>query len=235
MLFRSIEGLQSAFGYVSGIAPQANVTLTEMLSVFSVLSNAGLSMDQAGTYTRQFLNDLLNPTDKLVKILTSLGVSLDQVDPRLHSLGDILKLLNSRGMSSAQAFEGMSIRAASAFGVLLSNSGMLEQYSSQIARTGQFNEAFKHSTKDLSSELILLQNAFVSGGNSVKNMFGPAIIEASRSIRDIIGLFQFASAAAQGSAPVWHQGAALPQPRHPRTRDRDEEADQRQVRHHPRA
>lgn len=172
----SVEGLQQAMGYLSGIAPQANVSLQQTLGLIGMLTNAGLSMSKAATYSRQVLNDLMNPSTKLVSILGSLGVQLEEVDPRFNSLAQIFKRLHGAGMDVSQAFEGMSVRGANAFSLALSNADSLETFTDSLGEASGLAGAFAGTTQNLTSKFQLLMNAFTNAGNSMKTLLGPALM-----------------------------------------------------------
>lgn len=182
-----IEGLDQAIGYVAGIAPQANVTLSQVLGMVSILTNSGLSMSKAGTYMRQFLNDLMNPSEKLVATLGRLGLAVSDIDPRMNKIGDIFKRLSAAGMTVSDAFDGMSVRAASAFSILLNNSDLIDEYTNAIDESGTTMEAFALTTKDVASGYQDMQNAMLEFANSLKTFFGPVLMDVMKGLS---GLFR---------------------------------------------
>lgn len=182
----SMEGLQQAMGYLSGIAPQANVSLQDTLGLVGVLTNAGLSMSKAATYSRQVLNDLMNPSAKLTAILGSLGIKLSEVDPRFNSLATIFKKLHDAGMDVSQAFEGMSVRGANAFSIALSNADMLKEFTSSLDDSGALMREYGHTTDDLSSKLQLLMNSFVGAANALKEFAGPFLMGLASGLADFV-------------------------------------------------
>jgi len=182
----SMEGMQQAMGYLSGIAPQANVSIQETLGLLAVLTNAGLSMSKAATYSRQVLNDLMNPSAKLVSILGSLGVSVREVDPRFHSLAKIFKRLADAGMNVSQAFEGMSVRGANAFSVALSNADKLEEFTESLEGNGALLREYGATTQDVASQFTLLMNSFTALGNAIKNGGGEFLMGVMDGVRDTV-------------------------------------------------
>ena len=190
-----IKGLADAIGYVAGIAPQANVPLDQALGVISILTNAGLTMSKAGTYTRQFLNDLMNPSKKLQQVVANLGLSLQDIDPRLNSLESIFKTLAASGMNVADAFEGMNVRSASAFNVMLKNSNLLQSYIDDINTAGSVNEAFAISAGTVKSAFQLMVNALVELGIRFSDTFGGTTVGFLNAITALItGITDFGAA-----------------------------------------
>lgn len=181
-----MEGMQQAMGYLSGIAPQANVGIKETLGLIGVLTNAGLSMSKAATYSRQVLNDLMNPSAKLTAILGSLGVNLRDVDPRFNSLATIFKRLSDAGMNVSQAFEGMSVRGANAFSVALSNADKLNDFTDSLEANGALLREYADTTQDVSSQFTLLMNAFTALGNTLKEGSGAFLMGMIDGVRESI-------------------------------------------------
>lgn len=181
-----INGLASAIGYISGIAPQANVPLDQALSIMSILTNAGFTMSKAGTYTRQFLNDLMNPSAKLQNIVSGLGLSLSDIDPRLNSLDQIFRTLSASGMNVADAFEGMSIRAASAFSVMLKNSQYISKFTDEINEVGSVDTAFETASETTAAAWQLLINAIVNFGQTLAEISGDSAQAFLHILTDIV-------------------------------------------------
>lgn len=185
-----IEGLADAIGYVAGIAPQANVSLDSSLAIISILTNAGLTMSKAGTYTRQFLNDLMNPSEKLKGIIASLGLTAADIDPRLNDIASIFELLGDRGMNVADAFEGMSIRAASAFSVMLKNRRLIQSYTDDINQLGVVNDAFAVATDDTKTAWMEFQNAIMNVSVEIGNLLGGPAKELLNTVTGWINGFR---------------------------------------------
>lgn len=185
-----IEGLADAIGYVAGIAPQANVSLDSSLAIISILTNAGLTMSKAGTYTRQFLNDLMNPSEKLKGIIASLGLTAADIDPRLNDIASIFELLGDRGMNVADAFEGMSIRAASAFSVMLKNRRLIQSYTDDINQFGVVNDAFAVATDDVKTAWTEFQNSIMNVSVEIGNLLGGPAKELLNTVTGWINGFR---------------------------------------------
>ena len=185
-----IEGLTDAIGYVAGIAPQANVSLDSSLAIISILTNAGLTMSKAGTYTRQFLNDLMNPSEKLKGIIASLGLTAADIDPRLNDIASIFELLGDRGMNVADAFEGMSIRAASAFSVMLRNRRLIQSYTDDINQLGAVNDAFAVATDDVKTAWTEFQNSIMNVSVEIGNLLGGPAKELLNTVTGWINGFR---------------------------------------------
>jgi len=199
----SLEGLQQTMSYLSGIAPQANLSMQETLGAVGTLANAGLSMSKVGTYMRQVINDLMNPTEKLTNILVSLGVDLADVNPRFNDMTSIFKTLHDAGMDVSQAFEGMSVRAANAFSIMLSKTDELKRYTKDLNIMGGMANAVDLSSDTIASSLTKLKNLllelFVLGEESALGDTAVGMIkgftELVKKVRAVFEAFSDASKA----------------------------------------
>lgn len=171
-----IEGLGSALGYVAGIAPNANVSLEETLAVFGMLSNAGLAMSKSGTYMRQFLNNLLNPSEKLIATLNRVGLTTEDINPRLHTLQDIFMAFRTKNVNLSDIFEGMDLRAASAFSIMVRNASAFGDFKDMVEASGSVNKAYVHTLRDFESASSFLQNELVALSDTMGNTFSPTAI-----------------------------------------------------------
>lgn len=182
-----IEGLGSALGYVAGIAPNANVSLQETLAVFGMLSNAGLAMSKSGTYMRQFLNNLLNPSEKLIATLNRVGLTAADVNPRLNTLQDIFQKFKSKDVQLSDIFEGMDLRAASAFSIMVKNADTFSDFSKMVGESGTVNKAYVHTIKDVTAAAGFLQNQFTGLADTLGNTFAPITIFVFEVIGKLFG------------------------------------------------
>ena len=117
----TVTQLGQGLSYAANIANESGVSFTELTSVLAGLAQGGIkSGSTAGTGTRQLIQELISPTDKLKALLKDLGIGLDQIDIRANGLVGVLENLTSKGFGSAEALKSLDLRAASAFTTLTS-------------------------------------------------------------------------------------------------------------------
>jgi len=108
--------------YAGNIAADSGITFEELTASLGAMANAGIrSGSTLGTGLRQMFIDLQKPSEKLKEKLSSLGLSLDQVDLKSYGLIGVLENLKNAGFTTGDAFKTFEVRAASAFAALSGN------------------------------------------------------------------------------------------------------------------
>lgn len=106
-----VTGLGQAMKYAAPLAHQMSWSLEETAAAAGLLSNAGIKADMAGTVLRNAITRLIAPTDKTVEILQDYGITLDMVNPKTHSLAEILDTLSAAGVTSGNVMKIFGMRA----------------------------------------------------------------------------------------------------------------------------
>jgi len=163
----SMEGLRTALGYVAAVASSAGVSFLETVSAMAVLTNAGVEFSKTGVYLRSLLMRLTAPTDRFKEALAKVGLTAEDVDPRLHSLAEIFKLMHERAFDVADAIEGVGIRGSTAFAILLSQSQYLPILNESLKMTGTVTNALSLYMNNLVTQLALFKNAFIGMSRAI--------------------------------------------------------------------
>ena len=108
-----------AFQQAGPIAKGVGMSFEELTARISKLADVGYSGEKAGTALRSGMVELSKATKPQMETLAKLGLTYDDVNPRVHSFGDTLDLLTSKGADIydfADIFgkEGASIISSSA-------------------------------------------------------------------------------------------------------------------------
>ena len=128
----TVDRLNTSFNYITGIAPQLNVTLEETAAILGTMADAGIRASTSGTSMRAMFAELLKPSNRLIDTLRSLGLTIDEVDPQLHTITEILLTLKNAGFSAADAFRAFGRRGASGIAVLVSNAEKVAKLSTSF-------------------------------------------------------------------------------------------------------
>lgn len=104
--------MANAVKYAGVAAADLGVSFEEFVAVASAVTDVGLKGTNVGTGLRSVITELANPTKKLEKVFTRLGVSLDEVDIRGRGLQAVLQTLRDAGLGAQEAAEGFDRRAA---------------------------------------------------------------------------------------------------------------------------
>jgi len=119
-----ITSLASAMSFVAPAAQAAGVSLETTAAAIGVLGDVGIDASKAGTSLRQILIRLSNtdPPNEVVEGLASLGLTIDDVNPKTVGLGNAFQTLRDKELDLTAATKIVGAEAASAF-LALANGG----------------------------------------------------------------------------------------------------------------
>lgn len=149
----TVEDLGVAMRYAGSVGAAFGMSLEETTAAVAQFRNAGLTGEQAGTNFRSMLEALANPTKRAMDELEALGLTVEEVNPALHSFDEIMQSLADSGMNTAQAF--------SIFGTV---SG------ANVARLTQAWEGAKSATTGYQQTLEGLESANGIAGRTFSTM-----------------------------------------------------------------
>jgi len=129
----SVEQLGSAMAYVGPVASAANQSIEMTTAAIQVMSNAGIQGTMAGTALRGALTGLLSPTSEARDILASYGITAAEVNPEINSLSEIIDVLGTAGLSTADAMVIFGDRAGPGMLTLLAaGSQTIDEYTAAL-------------------------------------------------------------------------------------------------------
>lgn len=137
----SFSEVTQAFQQAAPTAALLKIPLLDLAATIGVLANEGLRGQVAGTGLKQFLLDLLNPSDKAAAKLRELGISIRDQNNRIRPLVDIFKDMKLALGEQAEALDKTGDASkAQALAVIFGSRANLA--AAIIARTGAeaFNE-----------------------------------------------------------------------------------------------
>ena len=131
-----ITSLASAMSFVGPAANAAGVSLETTAAAIGVLGDVGIDASKAGTSLRQILINLANtdPPDRVVAALQSLGLTIDDVNPKTVGLEQAFQNLREAGVDLTTATQLVGAEASSAFLALAEGGEKLGELS-ELART----------------------------------------------------------------------------------------------------
>ncbi|MDD4588870.1 MAG: phage tail tape measure protein [Parabacteroides sp.] len=134
-----VTGLGEAMKYAAPLAHQMGWSLEETAAAAGMLSNAGIKSDMAGTVLRNSITRLIAPTDKIVMILEKYGISIDMVNPKTHSLAQILDTLTAAGVTSGNMMSIFGMRAGPGMMALVNQgTGALKNMNQTLLDSGGY-------------------------------------------------------------------------------------------------
>ena len=125
-----LHGLGEAMKFVGPVANAMGLSFEETTAAIGLLSNAGIKGEMAGTALRGAITRLITPTDEAAGVMVKLGLGVMdgkegfknlalQADGSLKPLNELLTMLQTEGMSAADAMELFGQRAGPAMIALL--------------------------------------------------------------------------------------------------------------------
>ena len=122
----TVDKLTYGLQYAGNTAHEAGIGFTELTTVLAAFANAGIrSGSTLGTGLRQLIVDLIDPSEKMVASLRSVGLTLEDVNVRSRGLISVLKTMREAGFSTSHAFSSMEVRSAAAYAAISRQAGGL--------------------------------------------------------------------------------------------------------------
>lgn len=115
-----VSDLAFTFKYVGPVATAAGISLEEVAAATTLLSNAGIKGEQAGTSLRGAIASLLDPSTKAATALERLGIETTTADGKLRPFSAIVGELGTKGATTKDIFTIFGRETASAMQALVS-------------------------------------------------------------------------------------------------------------------
>lgn len=183
--------LADAMKYVSAVAHTAGVSLTEASAAIGLLSNAGIKGSMAGTGLRRVISELLNPSDRAREVFEKLGITMEDVDLKTHSLADVIELLKEKGATTADVMQIFGERGGTAMLALMNTGGeALKQFTQELENAkGATEEVAKTQEQTLNAQIDILKNNLTDIAITVGEQLIPALNRIVEAIRIIVDTF----------------------------------------------
>ena len=177
----TVEQLGDAMRYVGPVASALGITINTTAAAVGVLSDAGIQGSAAGTGLRRVLSSLVNPTSQAKSVLDSLGVTLDEVNPNVVELEDIISRLASAGLDASDALKIFGDRGGPAILALIENSGNLQDLVETMRDVEGASKSMAEIMRDtLQGDFYTVQAAAEGLRIALASTFTPQIREAAQ-------------------------------------------------------
>lgn len=143
-----VEDLAMALQQVGPFANSLGLEIEDVNASLGVLSNVSIKGMRGGTALRAILESLINPTSLARDAFKRLKVSVEELDPRTHSMTEIFTRLRSAGMDAKDAVKIFGVEAASASLELAKSAETIDEYvTKQKEMTGSTEDLAKTMTE----------------------------------------------------------------------------------------
>ena len=183
--------LTDSFRYIGPIAAQLGYTVEQVSAALGILYNAGLEASQAGTYLRGGLINLQKPTKEALIALKSLGLTVEDISPQIHTLNEIIAKFEEVGAGAVDKGDELAAifdkRATTAFQILIkSGSEAMSELENKITGTNRAMDMMKTQTETLSAQWKILMNNFKEVGITIGTTLSPILKELTNRVKDAI-------------------------------------------------
>ena len=154
----TMESLRTAFNSIGPIAEAAGVSFEDVNAAMMVLSNSGQRASTIASGLKNVFNSLVTPNKELKTALAEAGVTMDDLDPKYHSLQDILFKLREVVTGSKEAFDEFGKRGATAILSLTNENSNLDQMRAALSESGAAAKMAATQTEGLDTQMNILKN-----------------------------------------------------------------------------
>lgn len=179
----TVDEMASSIGNVIPVASAYGVQMDNLSSALAILTQNGISTDEAVTYTKSMLNELADTGSTVSKVLkTKTGKSFSELTESGYSMGDVLQVIGDSVNGNTTAFSNLWGNVRAGVGALsLMNSGA-EKYNDVLKQmqksTGATEKAYEEVEEGISPRIDKIIN-------DIKNV-GIVAGEALVPVADVI-------------------------------------------------
>lgn len=174
----TLDDLTTALALVGKTSSSVGYSIEETSGAIAMLSNAGFSAEESGSYLKSILLQLQSPTSQMIKVLENLGLTVDDINPKTNSLTSILKKFADAGLTSTEATKIFGDEVDSAFMSLVSQgSDELDNLISSITDTNSAEDEAQKKLSTLSNQLKIIKNQLTEIATEFGDVLLPLIKE----------------------------------------------------------
>jgi len=172
----NMEDLGTAFNYITGVAPQLNISLEETVAMLGTMRNRGIKASTMSTSLRAVLSSLLKPTDAFREQVHKLKLTMDDVNPQLYNVQTIFKTLKDAGWQAAHSFKAFRRRAASGATVMIDSADNMADLTTQLNSFGRAAGMAEVQLDTVQSQWKLFKDEAVKIAATINEDTTPSVI-----------------------------------------------------------
>lgn len=187
-----VESLAEAMKYAGTTGAAFGWSVEETLAAVAQFRNLGLEGSQAGTNLRMAMVAAAAPMEKNIKLLKRYGLTVDDINPALHSFKDVMLNIARAGMSTADMFVLFDRRAganvkAIADRMLVDGGAAFDELLGKLENSaGTTEELYQASMNNVLGQFEVLKSAMEELGISFFEAFKTPLREALRSAGEFV-------------------------------------------------
>jgi len=187
----TLEKLANSMRYVGPVANSLGMSLEETTATLMALYNAGYRGEQAGTILRGAFSALLSPSKSVREAINSLGLELQDLNPTVHSVAEIIDTLAKAGADTADVIQIFGREAGPGVAALIQQGGdAIRKYTSALKSAGGTAQNVAETQMDsLHGQLKILRSAFQEMQIAIGEAVLPTISAFVEKITSLINWF----------------------------------------------
>ncbi len=194
----TMERLDTGLPYLSGSFGQLKWSMESAAAALAIMVDRGMKAESAGEYLRGSINALLDPTDKMIGHLKSMGLTIDQLNPQTHSLAQIVQTLKSANMSAADATALFGERAGAMQRLVAAGADELERFEKNLINSGgAAQETARIQEQSLNKQMEHFKNQLEVIAINIGEGLIPALNKMMGPVKDLTGWFSGLSQSTQ--------------------------------------
>ena len=172
----TLEKLSNSMTYIGPIAKSLGWSIEETSAALGLLYDRGIPAATAGTSLRMAMMKLLDPTAKVHKGLKSLGLTIEEVDPRFNSLDKVVEAFGKTTMDAQAMTQIFGARGMTAI-LKLADAGApaLTDLTDKISRTGTTAEMAERMISTFKGQVKLLTSALTEVAIQIGQIIIPVL------------------------------------------------------------
>lgn len=123
---QSIQDMALTFEYVGPLAKQAGLTLEQTAAAVTLMADAGLKGEKAGTGMRAMFAKLLDPSKEAAAAISALGLNITTAEGKLRPFGEVLQELGKKANALPALFKLVGSEAATAVQAMINGRDKFE-------------------------------------------------------------------------------------------------------------
>ena len=182
----NMKDLGTAFNYVTGVAPQVNLSLKETTAMLGLMANRGIKASTAATSLRALLAALLKPSGSFKDELTKLGLVLDDVNPAFYSIQTILEKLQKAGWGAAESYNAFRRRAAGGATVLIESADSLRDLTDRMHQYGRAQTMAEQQLNTVQSQWKLFKDSAIEMAAVYNQNLTPGLMLLIKGLKGLL-------------------------------------------------
>jgi len=172
----TLDKLGNSMTYIGPLAANLGWSIEETSAALGLLYDKGIPASTAGTSLRMAMQKLLDPTSKVHKGLKTLGLEIEDVDPRFHSLDEIVDTFSKTSMDAQAVTQTFGARGMAAIlGLTTAGGPALVEMTDKISKSGTTSEMAGRQLDTFKGQWKLTTSALSEAGIQIGQVLMPIL------------------------------------------------------------